>query len=261
MDQKQDTVSNCCDAPVQPKPPMSLEQAQIELVMSEQELVLAERVYEATERVFEAASRAEAVSKLNRQTAVARRDYYREMLTKAARAMLIGLCLLLPRFAQAQTITIPVTVPPPATLTVPVPQGTKVVSNGITYIVTGTLTLTPVVVIGELPEPTVPFGYDPDWAPYGVVVAEKLEHPPIFPATDLPVEELDLGPVITDVTIDGIAGSHFGLLPGQVFLDCVDTPVLSWTDKKISLLPFTPNLVEVKRSDGAYHLVGLSLPG
>jgi hypothetical protein len=158
MDQKNETVSNECSPQPQSSPKPTLEQVQAELVRAEQQLASADLIYTHAHAVMGAAEESEYQARYAVLTAEGWRNRCREALTKAVRASVIVLCLLLPHFAHAQTITIPVTVPPPTPLTVTIPPGTTVVSGGLIYNVAGTLTLTlsstaPIVTPTPVPTP------------------------------------------------------------------------------------------------------------
>jgi hypothetical protein len=212
MDFKNETVSNECTPQMSTSSKMTVQQAQTELVRAEQQLANADlsetRAYQAMGAVEQSLFQARYVKK----DAEDWRNHCREVLTKAVRGSVIALCLLLPRFAQAQTITIPVTVPPPTPLTVVVPQGTKVVSNGVTYVVTGTLTLTPVVTIGELP---------PNWP------LPTIEQ---FLLGDKAIETASLGDELI------LKGNSFGDEMGVLVIGNDIVPVASWADAEIHVV-------------------------
>lgn len=120
--------------------------------------------------------------------------------------------LLFPTISQAQqfNVTVPITIPPPSPINFNVPAGTKVTSpNGLVYLVTGLITLTPVTTTAELP-----------------------------PA-DLPVETVyPDGPFVakTDWTAPllSLIGHGFGDQPGSLMLDFHPASFTFWSDALIT---------------------------
>lgn len=114
--------------------------------------------------------------------------------------------------AQAAPVSVPLTiqVPPPPPVTVTVNQ--QVTANGVTYAVTGTLTLTPVVpsssITGALPGPSVTDTLTVDHQ------SSSTFHP-----NDLVYLE----------------GRQFQNVPGSVYLNLLPVPINSWADSEIQI--------------------------
>jgi hypothetical protein len=116
-------------------------------------------------------------------------------------------------WGQTTSITIPLTVPPPVPITVTIPQGTKITANGVTYLVAGTVSLTPVVTVGELP------------------LAFPVLRPTIeqYLKNGAPIEAASVG---DELVLTGTNFSDSGVL--IIGNDAV--PTLSWTDGEIHVL-------------------------
>jgi hypothetical protein len=116
-------------------------------------------------------------------------------------------------WGQTTSITIPITVPPPVPITVTIPQGTKITANGVTYLAAGTVSLTPVATVGELP-PAFP------------VLRPAIEQ---YLKNGAPIEAASVG---DELVLTGTNFSDSGVL--IIGNDAV--PTLSWTDGEIRVL-------------------------
>jgi hypothetical protein len=141
-------------------------------------------------------------------------------------------CLLLPTLAGAQTLTVPITIPPPAPITVQVNQTATL--GGVTYQITGTLTATPVTQHVEAPD------------------LDDLKRQEAL----LGVVEPDYGPIIGTRDSSGVSGSHFGPLPGRVLIGGFAVPFGEWGDSAIALPLLGGETLTVVRADGLWHTSG-----
>jgi hypothetical protein len=116
-------------------------------------------------------------------------------------------------WGQTTSITIPLTVPPPVPITVTIPQGTRITANGVTYLVAGTVSLTPVATVGELP-PAFP------------VLRPTIEQ---YLKNGAPIEAASVG---DELVLTGTNFSDSGVL--IIGNDAV--PTLSWADGEIRVL-------------------------
>jgi hypothetical protein len=148
------------------------------------------------------------------------------------RRFLVALLLLLPTLAGAQTLTVPITIPPPAPITVTVNQTATL--GGVTYQITGTLTATPVTQHVEAPD------------------LDDLKRQEAL----LGVVEPDYGPTIGARSAEGVSGSHFGADPGRVLIGGFAVPFGEWGDSAIALPLLGGETVTVVRADGLWHTSG-----
>lgn len=133
--------------------------------------------------------------------------------------------------SQQSTLSIPLAIPAPAPLTVTIPPNTTVTQNGITYLVTGTLTLTQQTApsttgttTGGTTSGTTTGGGSTGGTPPGTLTFTGYRD-----ANRNPVTSIASGSPLL------ILGSGFGNNSAGVTIGGIAAPVLAWSDTSISV--------------------------